>query len=386
MAVRHHRIAPLAHVVLRDVSPDVAVRLRADRDAAISMHLRTCSVLDRLALLLPDVPWATFKGPVLSELAHPVPGLRSYRDLDLLVPPRALREVASRFAEAGWTVADRAETLTLPEVRGEMHWRTPAGVMIDLHWSMFNMAAERRRLPVSTDHLLARRRATRLGLTSAPVLDPVDAFVHVCLHAAMSGADRMLMLLDVDQLCRQALDWDALVERARQWRAASAVGLVLRRTRSVLGTPVPPDIDRRLGTSRAFASVSRLVDRLDDVPGIGQDASLARLVSRSARPGTAATFGALGVKSVRAAWGLLPRAGTPDAGTPADRRALEAYLRAVADELDGTGPSRASFRDGRLHRRERRGAGRVEAATVDDEPGVRPDLAVDLRDPDAQDR
>ncbi|WP_448071243.1 nucleotidyltransferase family protein [Georgenia yuyongxinii] len=76
-AVRHHRIAPLAHVGLRDLSPDVAARLRPDRDAAIAMHLRTSGVLDRLARLLPDVPWATFKGPVLSELAHPVPGLRA---------------------------------------------------------------------------------------------------------------------------------------------------------------------------------------------------------------------------------------------------------------------------------------------------------------------
>lgn len=391
-AVRHHRIAPLAHVGLRDLSPDVAARLRPDRDAAIAMHLRTSGVLDRLARLLPDVPWATFKGPVLSELAHPVPGLRSYRDLDVLVPPDALRDVASRFAGAGWTVADWAETLTLPEVRGEMHWRTPAGVMIDLHWSMLNMAAERRSLHVVTDDLLARRRTTRLGLTSAPVLDPVDAFVHVCLHAAMSGADRMLMLLDVDQLARQVADWDCVVARARQWRGASAMALVLRRTQAVLGTPLPYDIDRRLGSSRAFASVTRLTDRLVGVPGIGQDASLARLVSRSVRPSTSATFGALGIKGVRAAWGLLlPPAEARAEHTPADARALEAYLRAVEDELQGarqwgTRLSTARFRAGQPQRRERRSAGRVEAATVDDEPGVRPHLAIDLRDPDAQDR
>ena len=75
-AVRFHRIAPLAHVALRDVRPDLAALLREDRDHALTHHVRVTTSLAAISSTLADVPWLAFKGPVLSELLHPVAGLR----------------------------------------------------------------------------------------------------------------------------------------------------------------------------------------------------------------------------------------------------------------------------------------------------------------------
>src|SRR5699024_9176096 len=77
-AARHHRIAPLAHVRLREAAPAAARTLQADRDAAKSLHIRSSMLLAHVDEVLGDIPWVVFKGPVLSELAHPVAGLRSY--------------------------------------------------------------------------------------------------------------------------------------------------------------------------------------------------------------------------------------------------------------------------------------------------------------------
>jgi hypothetical protein len=340
LAVRHHRIAPLAHVALRDVNPAVAQALRTDREDAITMHLRAAVALDELGRLLDGVPWLTFKGPALSEVAHPVPGLRTYRDLDVLVAPESLREVTARLAGAGWELSDHGETLRLPDVRGECHWRTGTGLMVDVHWSMLNMGRERRRLPIDTTALLDRRVPLGLGFVSADALEPVDGFVHVCLHAALSGADRMLHLLDIDQLSSGVNDWDAVIRRAHEWSAGVPVAMALRRAQSVLGTKVPTRLDRALGVPRGFAVVARATDHVLPVPRLRTDASLTRLVARAARQGSSATYTSLASKSIAAVWDRLPWQQQPAPELRrADAAALAVYLDGVEGQLSG-GPRR----------------------------------------------
>lgn len=332
-AVRHHRVAPLAHVLLRPHDPDLAAALKTDRDTAMIRHLTASAVLDGLGTILDGLPWVTMKGPVLSEHAHPAPGLRSYNDVDVLVSPAALREVSARLLAAGWSVVDYRDMLCNVQTPGEMHWVSPAGVLVDLHWSLINMSRTRRRFSIVTDDLLSRRVSVPVGLSPTWTLDGADSLTHVCLHAALTGADKMLLLLDADQLARRVTDWDGVVARARDWGAAPAVGIVLARARALLDTPIPAGLDRDLGISAGFRLVTAAVDRLAPVPRLRREASLARLVARSARSSGGRTLTAIGRRSLR---GLTERAhltgrapGTPAEREPADREALETYLRSV---------------------------------------------------------
>ena len=339
-AVRHHRVAPLAHVLLRPHDQELAAELKTDRDSAMTRHLGTSVVLDSLHTILDGVAWAVVKGPVLSEHAHPAPGLRTYTDVDVLVAPSALREVTARFLDAGWSVIDYDDMLCNPGTPGEMHWVSPTGTLIDLHWSVINMASTRREFTVPTDELLARRVQLPVGLSSAWTLADADAVTHVGLHAALTGAHRMLLILDVDQLARRVTDWDELVARAVAWGAAPALGIVLARARALLHTPVPPGIDRALGMTPGLLAVTRVVDRLWPVPSLREDASPARLVARSARSSGSRTWAALGRRSLRGMADRLPGA-TASAAPPADRRpagldALETYLRRVEAQAGAT--------------------------------------------------
>src|SRR5690625_1519720 len=264
-AARHHRIAPLAHVVTRDSDPELAAPLRPDRDRAIAVHLAATAALDNLATILDDLPWLTFKGPVLSEHAHPAAGLRTYQDIDVLVDPLNLREVTRRLGDAGWVAADYEDMLRNPELPGEMHWNSPAGLQVDLHWAMINMSTRRRRFTMDSRSLISRRRRMPVALTEVWTLDPVDTLVHVCLHAALSGANRMLFLLDVDQVARGITDWDEVAARAREWNATAHVILVLDRAARVLGTPLPNNVGMLLGVSPAFRRASALANRFSPV-------------------------------------------------------------------------------------------------------------------------
>lgn len=319
-SVRYHRIAPLAYVSLRSTGQSLAASLKEDRDTAVANHIAASVVLDGVSELLDGRPWAVFKGPVLSENAHPAPGLRTYHDIDLLVSPRDIREVSARFGAAGWHIIDFRDMLRNPETPGEMHWVSPTGMLIDLHWSMINMASTRRLFSVPTEDILDRRTHVQIGLAGAWTLDATDSLVHVCLHAALTGAHRMLLLLDADQLARQVIDWDGVISRARSWSAAPAVAIVLARARALLGTPLPRDLNQRLGVAPGLRLITGSVDRLQPVSTLRQEASLARLIARSARPHSYGTLAAIGRRGLR---GLTDRLrGTTATAEQRDRKSV----------------------------------------------------------------
>ena len=326
-AVRYHRLAPLAHVLLRDGEPNLAEELRPDRDQARAMHLHATTLLGHLGELLDGVGWVVFKGPVLSELAHPVPGLRSYKDLDLLVRPADLREVSLRLHGAGWTIADFEDMLRNPALPGEMHWRSPSGVLMDLHWSMINMADRRRRLAVSTTDLLDRREQVPLGFASAHTLDPVDGLLHVCLHAALTGANKLLYLVDAQRMAARITDWALVGARAADWKVSPHVALVLHRAHRCLGGDLPQGLDRVLGSSAAFRALTAAVDRAAPVQRARTEPGVARLVARAVRPGALRTSVASARSVSRRLRERPARART--GRTTAGDGALELYLERV---------------------------------------------------------
>jgi hypothetical protein len=288
-AVRFHRIAPLAHVALRDVRPELAALLREDRDRALMHHVQVTTTLAAVGTTLADLPWVTVKGPVLSESLHPVAGLRSYGDLDILVAPGSLREASERLLGAGWQVLATPDDLLNGEVTGELELGRAGGAVIDLHWSLVLSETLRRRFHIPSAELLSRRTPLMIGAVEVQTLDATDTLVHLCHHAAFSGAVRLVHLLDVDRAARRIQDWDEVVRRTSSWGAGAQVGLVLARATRVLGTPVPPGLDRRLGLSRAFGTLMSGVDHAWPIPAVRNEASWPRLVARAARPRAAAT-------------------------------------------------------------------------------------------------
>jgi hypothetical protein len=332
-AVRRHKVAPLAHVALRAAGDPLAETLRPDRNAAMAHHLRAVATLGALNELFDDLSWVAFKGPVLSETAHPVPGIRTYQDLDVLLDPADLRRGAGRLLDADWRVVDPPEALRYRATPGEMHVLTPTGLIIDLHWAMLNMKTERVEFSIGTRDLLSRRVRVPVGLGVTWTLDPVDSLVHACLHATLTGADRMLLLVDVDALARRVDRWGDVIDRAREWGAGPALVVVLTRARRLLGTPFPAEVEAELLSSAAYRMVLRATDRFSPVPALRREATLARIVARSARRSGGASLREL---VSRFGHGMVDRVGAeqrpPGATDTATRADLDVYLDGVEAE------------------------------------------------------
>lgn len=325
---RYHRIAPLAHVALREERPDLAAALRPDRDEALFHHLRVSAILGGVAQSFGEIPWLVFKGPMLSEFAHPVPGLRFYKDLDVLVAPADFRLAYHRLRDAGWQILVGDESLSGAELPGEIPLVSEHGVVMDLHWSMVVMKSVRGRFRIDAGPLLERRIPVRLGPAALAALEPTDALVHVCHHAALAGATKLGHLLDADQLARHVDDWDALASRARDWTAEVQVAVVLGRARRRFDTPVPAGLDAMLGVPPRVGRVLAELDRAQPIEALRHDESWVRLVTRALRPGLVRTSGEVLRRAGKGVWVRLRPAPERPHG-PAAPAVVEAFLARV---------------------------------------------------------
>jgi hypothetical protein len=340
----YHGVVGPVHLALREVAavPEhIRGELARRYHLSLSSHLRISADLgwaaDRLDRL--GVGWVVVKGPALAA-TYARPDLRTYKDLDLLVGPADFPVVVRHLESAGATVLDRNWTLVRQELRGQLHLQLPGGTVSDLHWHLVNQ--RRDRLRIVTDELLVRAVRTTIGDREVPVLDAVDALLHVCLHAALSGGDRLIWLADA-AASSSVLDgtaWSILITRARSWGATTAAGLVLARAARSLGAPVPDAVVRALLPTWTGEATVRLVDLIEPVGSRTAAPTPARLVTRAAawgaregiRDGVARSRRRLQRIDDRA---VLTNPMYRNAGGTDDR---EAYLADVAAQGRGGGP------------------------------------------------
>jgi hypothetical protein len=121
---------------------------------------------------------------------------------------------------------------------------------IDLHWQCVAHPGGSRATEVAAEEIWSRTVPAPAWGRTARTLGREDLVVylaaHLAIHHVLTGT---LWQLDLALLLGRhgsTLDWDAVSDRARRWRAASAVYFALSVVHERLGTAVPDAIMRRL--------------------------------------------------------------------------------------------------------------------------------------------
>jgi hypothetical protein len=328
----YHGVAGLAYDRLRQLEAPPAELMGPLREryvGGVQSHLRVIWELTRLAPILDGTGarWAVIKGPAVVERLYPAPGLRPYFDLDLLVDPAAFGDVLEALQASGSRLLDRNWLMLRRELWGEVHLLLPGGTPLDLHWDLINM--NRGRMAIDAQGVLDRTVRVDLGGVTVPTLDAADTVVHLAVHAALSGGDKLLWLKDVERAAA-ILDppWSSVTERAHEWNVAAPAGLILGRARTTLDAAIPAEVPGQLLGSRATRLVG-LVERISPwEQSVGRLTAASHVVSRTISQGP---IGATSWLIRRAIHSLDPR--EPEASSAAtprgDLRDREAFVDAV---------------------------------------------------------
>ena len=180
--------------------------------AMIAVHHRLVrDVLEPLG-----IEYAFFKGPSLAYRYYQDPGLRQFRDIDLLIPRRHMLELGQRLREKGyrsnkhpaWSTDDGLRFLQ--RFVGMMDWISPEGVLIEMPSSLDDW----NRLP--TDEIIAEAVIVDLAGLKVPVPADADFLSYLCKHHSRHHWARLHWIADLNAiLAHPDFDLEAARRRAR---------------------------------------------------------------------------------------------------------------------------------------------------------------------------
>lgn len=259
--------------------PDLAKNLRlayylAVGDAALRQNelIKVLSALNA-ANLQPVV----FKGAALAHTVYPDTVCRPMGDIDLWLPAGQMDLACDLLADLGYHRVDKFErpAALMANNGGEIQFygNEPSG-LVELHWGVFPGEWLRRVATVDETAILQRCKPAKLAGVPALVLDAEDSLIQLVVHHAINHSASTPWVrapIDVTLLARHApLDWPVIVQRAREWRVATATWLVLSLAVELCGLAEAAEAAQQLAPSRLrqkliglFANARALVDMRD---------------------------------------------------------------------------------------------------------------------------
>lgn len=330
-----HRMSGYARAALQmsDAAPALVTALEPAYYRGVVNHLRALGDLALVDATLASVtvPYAVLKGPVLATQVHARADLRSYVDLDILVPPPYFGVAVEALIAAGCEPMTSAWAALRKVEAGELALALPSGGALDLHWHTLNSPTVRSAFTVDPAALVRRAITADIGAVRAPVLDDADTLVYVAMHAVLSGSHRLLWLKDVDLLVRRGPPWELVAERAREVGGALVVAVALAQVEQTLGTPVPRHARTLLTKLPVWPAIAVLASRWSRPERASTPLPmLSRVVARSTRQGVPSSIVEL-ARRARAAQqpdGIRPGEREDDADPTGGRAAFNGWVDA----------------------------------------------------------
>jgi len=269
LARAHKLDAALAFYVARHPAcgapDDVASALRQGFARAVAAHVRAATELERILRAFDEAAISVIplKGAVLAEWLHPHPAVRPFTDHDLLVATADVARADALLTGLGFARGMHEEAHSWAfdvAYDGETLYDRADGVQVDLHWRLLN-AARYVWNPRAADAVWGRAVPARLGSWPTRQLAPEDLLLYLALHLAVPhAAVGLVWQWDIALLLARhgrAIDWDALVAEAAQWRVRHAAALGLASVAAVFGVEIPEPVMRGLGGPGAWRRLTR---------------------------------------------------------------------------------------------------------------------------------
>lgn len=254
---RRHEVIGLVHEGLTRARPAVPPQLVGEIGAQAATLARENLAIAHKSLRLQrlfddaNLPVMFIKGPALAKGLFGDVGLRSCKDIDLLVAHETMAAAMALITRAGYRRFDPRQDISEVQLQRLMPLRKDigfvheaAGLQVELHWRLFLN-------PYAMDETSFMMGSQLVPLTAATglrTLGEEDLFVYLCVHGALHWWYQLKWLADVNALLATS---DANIERlfrAAEGRGAGrAAAQALLLCRQIFGRSLPSSLMAMIG-------------------------------------------------------------------------------------------------------------------------------------------
>lgn len=254
LLMARHRVTGLVSRSLLEAGVSIPEPVRRDfqgeRGRAVVRELRAAAEAARVigALEQGGVRPLLLKGPGVSLQAFGTLGVRTNRDIDLLVSKAEVAVAAALIESAGYTrvepgpEADDAAIKRWLVARKDMVYRHPDGHCLELHWRLFDNPSLLSALDPGT------RQLVEANGMRFEVMEGRANLLYLCTHGAQHAWSRLKWLADVAALLRRldGEELEALLDAARAHGVRPSVAQAMLLAERRLGLAIPARVSKLL--------------------------------------------------------------------------------------------------------------------------------------------
>lgn len=227
--------------------PELRRALQADHFTAVAeweLHAQTLRQL-AAALQQAGVTAVLLKGAALALTVYAQPSWRTMSDIDLWVQEEEMAAAVTAVVALGFIPYEKADRpLALQKLgRGEVRLYRADWVqgLVEVHWSAYTGWWLRRTANVDQLAIWARKEKLTAAMLEGAFyqMAPEDMVIHLAIHTAVNhqlGMKALQALLDIALVAQaRAVQWSVVAQRAKAWRVATALYLVLSLAQQLVG-------------------------------------------------------------------------------------------------------------------------------------------------------
>lgn len=262
---QENSLLPLFYEHLQEIGADcvpatILPELREENQQSALHALLLSTELARIAdyFAQREIPFVSYKGPMLGLRAYVSPALRQFDDLDIVVPQRCMAEAHDEMIALGYAsqvARERCTTRNGREIPGEyVFFREANECMVELHTEM-----TLRHFPVRPDVEAMIQRGCRIAMNGREMaaFTSEDELLMLAVHGAKDFWARLIWIADFAEIAGDSADisWDKVLAEARRLKLMRMLKLGLWLAHEILGAEVPKEIGTMVKMDRTVAQI-----------------------------------------------------------------------------------------------------------------------------------
>ncbi len=198
------------------------------------------------------IPVVVLRGLALAQIIYKNIALRSTIDIDLLVQKkdlsrvvRALLELKFTSPQSGLIRKEYSAELCFVK-RGVGRVKSLPTIYVDVHQDITSSIRLKRIIKTDTEGVVKRAHPTGIEDVNMLIMVPEDLLLHLTLRHCFERLIRLCDIAEVIKLKQSELNWQSLVQKARENRIVGVMYYTLWYARQLLEAPVPEYVFKEL--------------------------------------------------------------------------------------------------------------------------------------------
>lgn len=265
-----HRVMPLLDYRFKEesledllpvtVKEQLAAKFREQTYRNLALQVELCKIVKGWQKV--RIPVIVLKGMHLAPLIYPHLGLRQMHDLDLLVAPENARRASEVLETLGYRLAKPLSESDLDfSLSQHLPVMTKDDFIVEIHG---RICKPDKLYSIDTQILWNNAQRVEIGGLPVQVLDPIDLFLHLCIHISymhlfIRGIRHYYDLVVILGHYGADFDWQKLVQRTRERNWERGVLVVLEVSQQLFGLQFPDEVVTELEHSEDRAMIEEMV-------------------------------------------------------------------------------------------------------------------------------